>query len=455
VSDYIKLIMEESPRYYGAPAIAPYRKSSVAHYFPVTSANLRPGPSLMDRSDEVRGHLSPTSQLVDTYAPSGAVNLRGYGPYDVVLLHLAGFTMTVQAGDGTNEVQTLTITGSPTGGTFTITTPIALGSETTIPIPYNATPAQVQKALQRLPGIGRDGVVCAGTQLPAGSVTITFQGRHAATNVGALTTTDSFTGGTGPASAIVESTPGATGSVLTPAGTGVATGAYLWTSAKRTGNQAKTAEVTAGYEGNSVWKRQQGVGISQLSIDAMAAMQATLLGLTHEEVGADPGDVPSYLTNAVAPFLSRDLLVSWQSGSGNISDFSMQVSNPIVAVRDYGKRSAFPGTMRYDQGYVTATGSVSTDALDPDDEDALLTAGTFAASAHWRSESKVASSGHPYEMFVQMPACQIVGGQGAEDLTARRNHGGSYEFMAAYDEAAGYDVRFSVVCALSAIETYA
>lgn len=233
----------------------------------------------------------------------------------------------------------------------------------------------------------------------------------------------------------------------------MATGAFLWTSTKRTGNQAKAAEVIAAYEGNAVYKRGQGMGISQLSIDAMATMQATLLGLVHEEI-LDPGLSPSYLTDAVAPFLSRDLLVDWREGSGNISEISLQIANPIVAQRDYGRRSAFPGTLRYDQGYVTVTGSVNTDALDADDEDALLLADTFAASAHWRSESTVASSGHPYEMFVELPACQIVGGSGAEDLVNRRNHTGSYEFMAAYDEGEGYDARFSVVCGLSAIESY-
>ncbi len=39
-------------------------------------------------------------------------------------------------------------------------------------------------------------------------------------------------------------------------------------------------------------------------------------------------------------------------------------------------------------------------------------------------------------------------------MTARRNHSGAYEFMAAYDETAGYDAKFSVVCGLSAIEAY-
>lgn len=453
MSDFVAVTLEELPRYHGAPDLAPYRRSDITHYFPVTTANLRPSPSLLDRSDEVRGHLAPTSQLVDVYAPAGALSLRGYGPHDLVLLALAGFDLTVQAGDGVNEVQTLTITGSPTGGTFRLTTPVALGGETTDPIPWNATPAQVQRALQRLPNIGRDGVVCAGTALPSGSITITFRGRWAAQAIAPLTSTDNLTGGSTPAAAIAETVAGATGTVLTPAGTGVAAGAYLWTSTKRTGSQAKSAEIVVAYEGNDVWKLGQGFGISQLSIDAQATMQATLLGLTHEEV-IDPGDTPTYLPSAIAPFLSRDLLVNWRGGGGNVSDLSMQIANPIVAQRDYGRRSAFPGTLRYDQGYTTVTGSVSTDSLSAGDEEALLLADLFSASAHWRSQSTIGSSGHPYEMWAEFPACQITGGSGAEDLTNRRNHTGSYEWMAAYDDALGYDARFSVVCGLSAIESY-
>ncbi len=224
-------------------------------------------------------------------------------------------------------------------------------------------------------------------------------------------TTDSLTGGSAPASAITSDVTGAPGGVLTPAGTGVTTGAYLWTSTKRTGNQAKTFDIRASYEGNSVFKRGQGMGVSQLSLDAMATLQATLLGLVHQEID-DPNLTPSYLTSEVAPWLSRDLVVTWRDGSGNVSDLSASIANPIVAMRDYGRRSAFPGTMRYDQGYTTVTGSVNTDALDVDDEESLLLADRFAASAHWRSQSTVGATGAPYEMWLEMPACQIVGGTG-------------------------------------------
>jgi hypothetical protein len=47
-----------------------------------------------------------------------------------------------------NEVQRITITGTPTGGTFTLT----FQGNTTAPIAYNASAATVVAALEALPG---------------------------------------------------------------------------------------------------------------------------------------------------------------------------------------------------------------------------------------------------------------------------------------------------------------
>ncbi|AZF90300.1 MAG: tail protein [Phage 5P_3] len=105
---------------------------------------------------------------------------------------------------GINEVQTLTITGSPTGGTFTI----SYSGQTTTAIAYNATAAQVQAALEALSNIAPGDVVCTGGPLPATAIVIEFAGTLARTNVAAMTTTDSFTGGSTPASAIAQTVAG-------------------------------------------------------------------------------------------------------------------------------------------------------------------------------------------------------------------------------------------------------
>ena len=71
---------------------------------------------------------------------------------------------------GQNEQQTVTLSSSVTGGTFTLT----FGSAVSAAIAYDATPAQVQTALSALPGIG-DGNVSVAAGTPSGWV-VTFQG---------------------------------------------------------------------------------------------------------------------------------------------------------------------------------------------------------------------------------------------------------------------------------------
>ena len=104
---------------------------------------------------------------------------------------------------GTNEVQTLTVTGTPTGGTFRIT----LDGVETANIAYNATPANVQTALEAISSVGAGNVTCGGGTLPGATVTITFTGSKAATPQNLCTVTNAaFTGGTTPTGAIARTT---------------------------------------------------------------------------------------------------------------------------------------------------------------------------------------------------------------------------------------------------------
>ncbi len=91
--------------------------------------------------------------------------------------------------------QTLSITGTPTGGTFTLT----WNSVTTGAIAYNATALTVQTALT-LAGL-RGTVTCTGGPLPGTLITIVYSN---AGNTNVLTSTDSLTGGTSPATALAQ-----------------------------------------------------------------------------------------------------------------------------------------------------------------------------------------------------------------------------------------------------------
>ncbi len=113
---------------------------------------------------------------------------------------------------GTDEVQTITITGTPTGGTFTLT----FSGQTTAPIAYNATSAQVRTALLALSNLAASDITTAtGGPLPTTAVVVTFGGGYADTDVPAMTATSSLTGGTTPAVAVTTTTAGVEGTVTT------------------------------------------------------------------------------------------------------------------------------------------------------------------------------------------------------------------------------------------------
>jgi hypothetical protein len=115
----------------------------------------------------------------------------------------AGTSFTSVSVGGVNEVETVTITGSPTGGTFTLT----YGGQTTGTIAYNATAATVQTALTGLSSVGTGNAAVTGSA--GGPYTVTFQGTLAATNVTAITGSGAgLTGGTSPAVAVTTPTQG-------------------------------------------------------------------------------------------------------------------------------------------------------------------------------------------------------------------------------------------------------
>ena len=85
------------------------------------------------------------------------------------------FVVAITIGDGTNEIQTVTIGGSPTGGTFTL----SVGGQTTSPLAYNATGATVEAALEALSTVGSGNVTVTGD----GPYTIEFIGTLAGVNM--------------------------------------------------------------------------------------------------------------------------------------------------------------------------------------------------------------------------------------------------------------------------------
>lgn len=116
----------------------------------------------------------------------------------------AGYTGVGAPVAGTAEVQTVTITGGPTGGTFTLT----YSGQTTAAIAFNAPAATVAAALNALSNL--DGVAVTGAA--GGPYTVTFPVSMG--NAAQMTGDGSaLTGGTTPAVAVATTTPGVAPSV--------------------------------------------------------------------------------------------------------------------------------------------------------------------------------------------------------------------------------------------------
>jgi hypothetical protein len=158
---------------------------------------------------EFNGESATNFSLTGGYTKGG--NNWGVGPYNVVL-----------ASGAANEQQTITITGTPTGGTFTLT----FQGQTTSNIAFNASAATVQSALLALSNMHSTDVVVTGGPGPGTPWVATFQGAYANVNVTQMTATSSLTGGTAPAVTVTTTTPGSAGA-SSPLPTAVDTNDHL------------------------------------------------------------------------------------------------------------------------------------------------------------------------------------------------------------------------------------
>lgn len=109
---------------------------------------------------------------------------------------------------GTAEVQTLTESGTISGGTYTLT----FDGETTAAIAFDATAATVQAALEALDTVGEDNIVVTGGPVHTTPLTITFQGELSGDRSQITANVGSLTGST-PGITAATSTPGVAGAI--------------------------------------------------------------------------------------------------------------------------------------------------------------------------------------------------------------------------------------------------
>ena len=123
--------------------------------------------------------------------------------------HLGPYVNAGAPTQGTDEVQTLTIGGTPTAGTFKL----AFDGFTTAAITFSAVDAtlvaNIDAALEALPNIGAGGVIVADVSLTngIGDASITFGGNLANKAVPLITVANNSLNGSGTLN-VAETTPG-------------------------------------------------------------------------------------------------------------------------------------------------------------------------------------------------------------------------------------------------------
>ena len=111
---------------------------------------------------------------------------------------------------GTNEVQTLTIGGTPTGGTFKLRFESVTTSAITWSNNNTTLLANIQAALDAHPSLGTNGCVASAGTVTAGigTVLLTFGAARAKQAVETMTVASNALTGSSPTLAVGETTPG-------------------------------------------------------------------------------------------------------------------------------------------------------------------------------------------------------------------------------------------------------
>ncbi len=148
----------------------------------ILSANANPGPNTI--SFQFPAQNIPGQVDYDSTYQVWRIQVDSPLPAITNQVEIDGYSQRVlTAQPAADEIQTVSLSGLPTGGTFTL----SFDGQTTAPIPYNATADQVAAALEALPDIGQGNLADTLGPVNTGLVSLTFQGALGATNVDQIT----------------------------------------------------------------------------------------------------------------------------------------------------------------------------------------------------------------------------------------------------------------------------
>ncbi len=169
----------------------------------ILNANARPGPD--DIEFAIPASLDPNLNVpvsgFDPETQTWTINLLTALPTITDQVIIDGYSqgelpIPYRYPSAFTETQIVTVTGTPTGGSFTLSAQSPLPVLTTDDLPYNATAADV--GLQLVQILGMNNVTVSGGPANVAPLTITFQGDYQGQTVPALVPTSKLTGGVDP-----------------------------------------------------------------------------------------------------------------------------------------------------------------------------------------------------------------------------------------------------------------
>jgi hypothetical protein len=182
----------------------------------IAAANLAPNPSTDNVVFEIPASTAPDLDVpvagFDPTTQTWQIVMNGPLPVITHAMSIDGYSEANVAvpylypDQVSSAVQSLTISGDPTGGSFTLTTAAPLPVGITAALPYDASALQVQEALEAIIGAGN--VAVTGGPLPATALTVSFQGAYADLDIPNLYAGGDFTGGIAPTIAVATTTAG-------------------------------------------------------------------------------------------------------------------------------------------------------------------------------------------------------------------------------------------------------
>lgn len=206
------------------------------------------------------------------------------------------------------------------------------------------------------------------------------------------------------------------------------------------GANPQTSRLVWAYKDQSTFYEMRGCATEQFEIDTPdkggVVVKASGPGTFINSI-SDPTLSPSYETPSIRPFVHGNLSVA-QSGasapasSGATSGFTVNINNPVTAVRTLGASSQYPDRMEKDEGPISFTGTIAKRNLTANDWTAMRDLNLFTITAKWTGTSYLTgSSGTQYGLSMVIQA-QLVGGD-IDDLDNKRRHGSTFNWKAVYD----------------------